>query len=397
MKVKIAGLFVLIFTLWQAVTAAADRDTSLVMGAERTQKVRSILMGKRVGVVANQTSLVAGTHLVDTLLAMGIEIRKVFAPEHGFRGEAGPGDAVSSGIDPRTELPVVSLYGNHKKPTRTDLADLDAVIFDIQDVGARFYTYISTLQYVMEACAEYHVKLVVLDRPNPHGQYIDGPVLDTLFRSFVGIAPIPVVHGLTVGEYAKMSRGEHWGNPKRKVKLRVVQMLNYDHQRRYDLPVRPSPNLPNMESIWLYPSLCLFEGTKVSVGRGTGLPFQMIGFPGLVPFDTSFCPQEIPGVIKDPPYENVECNGLNLIPAVDSLSRSGGMNLKWLLEMYAAYPRKEIFFTPFFDKLAGTDQLRKQIMEGLTEDQIRESWKPGLDRYNELRDKYLLYPDAGSR
>jgi uncharacterized protein YbbC (DUF1343 family) len=390
----LAKLFlILLLTGPFATVNAQDRDTTLVLGAERTQRIQMLLHGMRVGVIANHTSMVGNVHLVDTLLALGVEVRKVFAPEHGFRGEAGPGDVVGSGIDSKTGLPVVSLYGNHKKPTQTDLADIDVLVFDIQDVGARFYTYISTLQYAMQACAEYRKKMVVLDRPNPHGSYIDGPVLDTAFRSFVGMAPIPIVHGLTVGEYAKMVNGEKWNGKKNKCRLRVVRMINYDHSMRYVLPIKPSPNLPNQYAIDLYPSLCLFEGTRVSVGRGTTLPFQMIGFPGMEPHDTSFCPLEIPGVIKDPPYEEVECNGRDLRAVADSVRAMEVVNIKWLLELYASYPRQDMFFIPFFDKLAGTDKLRIHIRNGWTEEQIRGYWESPLASYRKLRKKYLLYPE----
>jgi uncharacterized protein YbbC (DUF1343 family) len=276
-------------------------NEKLLTGADQTGAYLRLLKGKKVGVVANQTSLVGSRHLVDLLIDSGITVSRVFAPEHGFRGEAGPGDHVNSGIDAKTGIALVSLYGSHKKPTKDDLEGIDVIIFDIQDVGARFYTYISTLHYVMESCAAFNIPVIVLDRPNPNGFYIDGPVLDTAFRSFVGIAPIPVVHGLTVGEYAKMAKGEKWISDAEKCTLLVVPMVGYTHKTLYNLPVRPSPNLPNMDAIYLYPSLCFFEGAKVSVGRGTDFPFQLMGFPGYKNGDFEFKPVEIAGVIKDPP------------------------------------------------------------------------------------------------
>lgn len=368
----------------------SEADTNqLVVGAARTSLYLPSLKGKKVGVVANQTSLVSGSHLVDMLLDSGIAQVKVFAPEHGFRGEAGPGDHVNSGVDAKTGAAIVSLYGSHKKPTSDDLKDLDVVVFDIQDVGARFYTYLSTLHYVLEACGENKLPVIVLDRPNPNGFYIDGPVLDTAFRSFVGMDPVPVVHGLTAGEYAKMAIGEGWLAGGVKCELKVIPVAGYTHRTKYELPVRPSPNLPNMNAIYLYPSLCFFEGTPVSVGRGTDYPFQLIGYPGYSKGDYKFTPKEMPGIIKDPPHEDKNCTGL-LLKSTPGVAE---IQLKWLLEMYVSYPDKSKFFTPFFDKLAGTDQLRKQIVSGMGEKEIRAGWNPALQQYKEKRKKYLLYAD----
>lgn len=368
----------------------AETDTNqLIVGAARTASYLPDLKGKHIGVVANQTSMVKGQHLVDMLLDSGVGSVKVFAPEHGFRGEAGPGDHVNSGVDAKTGARIISLYGSHKKPTSDDLKGLDIVVFDIQDVGARFYTYLSTLHYVLEACGENGVPVMVLDRPNPNGSYIDGPVLDTAFRSFVGMDPVPVVHGLTAGEYAKMAVGEGWLAGGVRCELKVVPVAGYTHKTKYELPVRPSPNLPNMNSIYLYPSLCFFEGTPVSVGRGTDYPFQLIGYPGYTEGDYKFTPREIRGVIKDPPHEDKECAG-KLLKATEAPSE---INLKWLIDMYQSYPDKAVFFTPFFDKLAGTDQLRKQIAAGVGEKEIRAGWKAGLQRFKEKRKKYLIYPD----
>lgn len=371
----------------------ASDSTSIITGAARLSEYLPLLKGKRVAVVANQTTQVGGVHLVDKLLASKIEVTQVFAPEHGFRGEAGPGDRVDSGKDPKTGIKIVSLYGSHKKPRPEDLKNTDLVIFDIQDVGARFYTYISTLHYVMEACAENNVSLILLDRPNPNGFYIDGPVLDTAYRSFVGIAPIPVVHGLTVGEYAMMANGEGWLKNSVKCKMSVIKMENYSHDKLYELPVRPSPNLPGMNSIYLYPSLCFFEGAAVSVGRGTPKPFEMIGFPGYKNGNIKFTPVEIPGIIKDPPYEGVECDGVDLSSYSGQMISSKQINIDWIIEMYNSYPDKEKFFNNFFDKLAGTDQLRKQIISGMSASEIRKSWQPGLEDFKNKRKKYLLYSE----
>jgi len=366
-------------------------STSIITGAEKLSEYLPLLKGKRIAVVANQTSMVGEVHLVDKLIAGKIDVQQAFAPEHGFRGEAGPGDKVDSGKDPLTGIKVISLYGSQKKPQPEDLKDIDIVVFDIQDVGARFYTYISTLHYVMEACAENNVLLLVLDRPNPNGFYVDGPVLDTAYRSFVGIAPIPVVHGLTVGEYAMMANGEGWLKNSVKCKMSVVKMNNYTHDKLYELPVRPSPNLPGMNSIYLYPSLCFFEGAAVSVGRGTSKPFEIIGFPGYKNGNIKFTPVELPGIIKDPPYEGIECDGIDLSSYSGQMISSKKINIEWLIEMYTAYPDKEKFFNNFFDKLAGTDQLRKQIVAGLSATEIRKSWQPLLDEYKKKREKYLLY------
>lgn len=374
-------------------TSSVTDSTKIITGAEKLSDYLPLLKGKRIGVVANQTSMVGEEHLVDKLIAAQMDVKQVFAPEHGFRGEAGPGDKVDSGKDPKTGIKVISLYGSRKKPLPEDLKDIDIVVFDIQDVGARFYTYISTLHYVMEACAENNVLLMVLDRPNPNGFYVDGPVLDTAFRSFVGIAPIPVVHGLTVGEYAMMANGEGWLKNSVKCKMHVVKMDRYTHDKLYELPVRPSPNLPVMNSIYLYPSLCFFEGAAVSVGRGTSKPFEMIGFPGYKNGNIKFTPVELSGIIKDPPYEGVECDGIDLSSVSDQMILSKQINIEWIIEMYKAYPDKEKFFNNFFDKLAGTDQLRKQIIGGMTAAEIRKSWQPGLDDYKSKRKKYLLYAE----
>lgn len=370
--------------------------TDITTGAARIPAYISLLQQKRVGVVANPTSMIQGVHLVDTLLRLGIDVRKVFAPEHGFRGDAGAGETILNGLDKATGLPVVSLYGKNKKPTAAMLQDLDILVFDIQDVGARFYTYLSTMHYVMEACAEEHKKLIVLDRPNPNGFYIDGPVLQKEFQSFVGMHPIPVVHGCTLGEMAQMIQGEGWLKGGVKCDLEVIACANYTHRMAYELPIRPSPNLPNMSSIYLYPSLCFFEGTTVSVGRGTDKPFQVVGYPANTTGQYTFVPKDIPHVAMNPPHEGVSCSGHDLSEFGEyHFVASRQLYLQWLMGLYQAASDKDKFFTEpaFFDKLAGTDQLRVQIQKGLSEAEIRQTWQSDLQRYKETRKKYLLYED----
>jgi len=369
-------------------------DTKIQTGASQTKLYLPLIRGKRVALVCNQTSLIRKTHLVDSLRSLKINIRKVFAPEHGFRGEAGAGEHIGNAIDLKTRIPVVSLYGNKLKPAQEDLADVDVVVFDIQDVGVRFYTYIATLQYVMEACAEKNIPCIVLDRPNPNGFYVDGPVLEKPFASFIGLNPIPIVYGLTIGEYAGMLNGEKWLAGQVTCSLKVIPLKGYDHTKFYKLPVRPSPNLPDMAAIYLYPSLCLFEGTAVSVGRGTDFPFQLVGYPGFREGTVSFTPKSIPGKVKNPPYEGVECQGINLKEFGEMFIRDyRGIYMFWLSSFYESYPEKEKFFTDFFKKLAGTDTLSRQIASGMSEEAIRHSWKPGLDAYKAIRKKYLLYKD----
>jgi uncharacterized protein YbbC (DUF1343 family) len=359
----------------------------LSVGAAQLSMYIPQLSGKRVGMVVNHTSLVGNTHLVDTLLSLNVGVKKIFAPEHGFRGEADAGEHVSSGIDKKTNLPLVSLYGSNKKPTPEQLADLDVVIFDIQDVGTRFYTYISTMHYVMEACAENNKKVIVLDRPNPHGHYFDGPVLAPAFKSFVGMHPIPVVHGLTVAELANMINGQKWLANGVQCDLTVVKNDNYTHHTPYILPVRPSPNLSSQQAVRLYPSLCLFEGTVVSVGRGTDYPFQLIGSPNPANGPFTFTPRSVPGA-KTPPYLNQQCYGLDL--REDTLSH---FSLKYVIDFYQKAANKDKYFNSFFDKLAGNDKLRTQIKSGMTEAQIRETWKEDLAAYKNLRKQYLLYAE----
>jgi len=364
----------------------------ILPGAYQTESYLSLIQSKNIGIVANQSSLIGKTHLVDSLLALDINIVKVFAPEHGFRGKAEAGAKIEDGKDSKTGLSIISLYGKNKKPKAEQLNELDMMIFDLQGVGARFYTYISTLKYVMEACGENNIQLIVLDRPNPHIHYIDGPVLEKEFQSFVGALPIPIVYGMSDGELAEMINGEKWIDSH--CDLTVIPIKNYTRNSVYELPVKPSPNLPNFQSIDLYPSLCLFEGTPVSIGRGTDFPFQVIGYPENKLGSFIFTPQAIPGVSEHPKFKNQICYGTNLQGLYNNLNeKPNQLNLSWIISYYQDYPEKENFFTPFFDKLAGTQNLRKQIESGWSEEQIRKSWQIDLNDFNEKRQKYLIYPN----
>ena len=372
-------------------TEGAWAKKAPVPGACLIESYKKLLEAKSIAIVANQTSMVGKTHLVDTLVSLGINIKVIFAPEHGFRDLSDAGETIANSRDPKTGVPVISLYGTHYKPTPADLAGIDIVIFDIQDVGVRFYTYISTLHYVMEACAENHVKCLILDRPNPNGFYYDGNILDTLHKSFVGMHPVPVVHGMTVGEYAGMINGEGWLKNKVKCDLVVIKCKNYTHKTYYELPIKPSPNLPNQNSVYLYPSLCFFEGTNISLGRGTTFPFQVYGSPLLPETAFSFTPESVPGA-KSPPLLGEKCYGIDLRNAInEGLVPSAKINLNWVIDAYRAFPDKSKFFIPYFDVLAGGPQLREQIQKGMTADQIRKTWKPGLAKFSKIREKYLLY------
>lgn len=371
-----------------AVTMEDPVSITPIMGAEQLDLLLPKLAGKRVGLVVNYTAVIGKTHLADTLKSRGVQVIKILAPEHGFRGTAAAGEYVKDGIDVKTGLPVISLYGKDRKPKPEHLADLDIVIFDIQDVGVRFFTYVGTLHYVMEACAENGKQLIVLDRPNPNASYIDGPVLKMEHQSFIGMHPVPVVHGLTVGEYAQMINGEGWLAEKRKCTLEIIALKNWNHSDSYSLPIKPSPNLPNDQAVRLYPSVCFFEGTTLSLGRGTQIPFQVLGHPDLKGMSFQFTPVTIEGMAKNPPQENKVCYGIDLTK-VDVPNR---INLSYLLDLYKAFPDKEKFFIPFFERLAGNTTLRQQIKDGLTEAQIRETWQKDLETYKLVRAKYLIYP-----
>jgi len=371
--------------------AAPAPAPALRMGADQAERYLPLLKGKRVGVVVNQTSLVGKAHLVDTLLAQGVQVKMIFAPEHGFRGEAADGATIKDARDTRSGLPVKSLYGATKKPTAEMLQDLDVLVFDIQDVGARFYTFISTMHYVMEAAAEQGKAVVVLDRPNPNGFYVDGPVREPAYKSFVGMDPLPIVHGLTVGELAQMINGEKWLAGGKQCQLTVVPVLGYTHATRYVLPVRPSPNLPNAHSVALYPTICLFEGTDVSVGRGTDSPFEVIGSPtqpNTRPY--KFTPRPNPGS-PTPPQNGKLCYGLDLHQV--NLDSPTGFTVRYLIDFYQQSTDKAHFFGKYFEELSGTASLRQQIIAGKSEVEIRKSWEPGLSQFKEMRKKYLLYPE----
>lgn len=374
-------------------STSISNDTAIVVGANRIPMYEDLLKGKRIGFVGNQTSVIfkekGYTHAIDSLLKRGIQITKVFSPEHGFRGEASAGELIQNGKDAQTGLPVISLYGAHKKPTPSDLANLDLLIFDIQDVGLRFYTYISTLHYVMEAAAENHIPLLVLDRPNPNGAYVDGPILEKEHQSFVGMHPIPILHGMTIGEYAQMINGEKWLENGVQVDLTVIEMENYTKQKSYSLPIKPSPNLPTDHAINLYASLCFFEGTDVNAGRGTTMPFEVFGSPFLDRqyYDFSYVPKSNAGA-KHPKHENETCYGMDLRKA----PMQNGINLAWLIDAYQHTSSKKDFFIPFFEKLSGTDLLRQQIIAGKNAAEIKATWQKDLEQYKEMRKPYLLYP-----
>ena len=374
-----------------AIAIPSYAQESLRVGAARVEIWKPLVQNQRVALVVNPTSMVDSVHLVDLMLAEGVQVQKVFAPEHGFRGEADAGAKIEDGTDPKTGLPIVSLYGRNKKPSPEMLADIDVVVFDIQDVGARFYTYISTMHYVMEACAEEGKRVIVLDRPNPNGDYVDGPVREPDMKSFVAMHPIPVVHGLTVGELATMINGEGWLTGEMVCDLVVVTLEGWDHSQPYTLPVAPSPNLPNQQSIRWYPSLCLLEGTPISVGRGTPWPFQVVGFPAHAFGEFSFRPVSIPGKATYPKHQNVQCYGLDLREQEAPRAFSLGI----ILEMYRKTPaeEKDAFFEEFFTTLAGTPELAEQIAANFSEEEIRWSWQEKLDAYKALRKQYLLYAD----
>lgn len=393
-KMKRWFLLSLVSVLFSCSSFAFEKKQKRVIpAAERMDVYLPVIKNKKIGLLVNQTARVGDQLLLDTLLKRGVNVVKVFVPEHGFRGNADAGAHVKSDTDPKTGLPVISLYGNQKKPSAQQLKDIDLVIYDLQDVGVRFYTYISSLQYMMEACAENNKELLILDRPNPNGHYVDGPVLEKSEKSFVGMQPIPVVYGMTAGEYAKMLVGEKWLQNPAKLNMQVVKCENYSHKTRYVLPVHPSPNLRNMASVYLYPSLCFFEGTVVSVGRGTEYPFQQWGHPAFKgKTDYFFIPQSVTGA-SNPPLKGRKCFGKLLASTPEEALKmtEGKLNLSWLIDAYRWYPEKEKFFNDFFEKLAGTRTLKKQIISGMSEEEIRKTWEEDIMKFKEIRKKYLVY------
>ncbi len=395
---KIVWLFFVLLVTQGPLSAQNRRPVltdyhKIVTGDEQTTAYFPLLKGKSVAVVANQSAIIGKTHLVDTLLASGIRVVRIFSPEHGFRGNKSAGAHINNGKDDETGLPIVSLYGKHRKPTVEDLRGVDVVLFDLQDVGTRFYTYISTLSLVMEACAENRVPVIVLDRPNPNGFYVDGPVLKPAFKSFVGMHPIPVVYGMTIGEYARMVNGEHWLKNGVTCDLTVIPMKKYRRNMIVKLPVKPSPNLPDWQAVYLYPSLCFLEGTVVSIGRGTDKPFQVFGYPGMKG-NYVFTPRSIPGASLHPKFEGKTCRGQDLTGYAENYRHNPPrIELKWLLEAYHELTAMGVkpFFRGSFDRLAGTDSLRIQIEKGYSEKQIRQSWQNDLRHFMQIRKKYLLY------
>jgi uncharacterized protein YbbC (DUF1343 family) len=380
-------------TTIQPTTSSVEATMSVITAAERIAVYHPLLQNKKVALVVNQTSIVRESHLVDTLLKLGVNISVIFAPEHGFRGKADAGEVINDTKDTKTGLPIISIYGKKKKPSAEDLKEVDIVVFDIQDVGVRFYTYISTLHYVMEACSEFKKPLLVLDRPNPNGYFIDGEILDPAYKSFVGMHEVPTVYGMTIGEYAKMINGEGWLPNKDICDLTVIECKNYTHDTFYELPVKPSPNLPNTRSILLYPSVCFFEGTTLSLGRGTEKQFQVIGHPSLKS-DFSFTPMPNEGA-KEPPLKGEKCYGSDLSNiTTGSIIKEKRINLSYLIDYHnkmKSANQKFFLDNNFIDKLAGSDKLRKQILAGKSEEEIRSTWKQGLEKFMQVRQKYLIY------
>ncbi|MGX1023268.1 exo-beta-N-acetylmuramidase NamZ family protein [Psychroflexus sp. MBR-150] len=392
-RFKNTVLFSLFLILACQAQDKSSNEQKLLTGADQTEKYVNDLRQKNIAIVANQTSVIKNnrdgyTHLVDSLLSLNINIKKVFAPEHGFRGQADAGEKVDDAIDAKTGLPIISLYASHKKPTETDLKGIDMLVFDIQDVGVRFYTYISTLHYVMEACAEQDIPLIVLDRPNPNRHYVDGPVLEKTHQSFVGMHPVPIVYGLTIGEYAQMINGEQWLKNQVKCELKIVPLKNYDTKKNYKLPIKPSPNLHSTLSINLYPSLCFFEGTNVNAGRGTSTPFQVFGSPFLdrEKYDFQYVPEPNLGS-KYPKHQGKICYGMDLT----SHQFLSEIHLVWLIEAYQNTSNQDDFFNSFFTKLAGTTQLQNQIEKGMSSIEIKATWQKDIDDFKKLKKQYHLY------
>lgn len=383
----------LIIIASQLLSFCGKLNPEIITGAERTEMYLPLLEGKKVALVANHTSRIKDNHLLDSLLALKIDVVKVFTPEHGFRGKADGGEYLYNYTDSLSGLPIVSLYGRNRKPKPKDFEGIDIVIFDIQDVGARFYTYISTMHNVMEGCAENDIEFIVLDRPNPNGFYVDGPILDLEYKSFIGMHPVPIVHGLTIAEYARMINGERWLNNGIQCRLTCIPCENYDHNTAYELPVKPSPNLQNLLSIYLYPSLCLFEGTIMSMGRGTDYPFQVLGHPEYQSDLFSFLPVSKEGA-SNPKYSGIECKGVDLRNIEYKFFwNKRRIILDWLIEAFHNMKEEEDFFNRRFTRLSGNAELQKQIESGKSPEEIYKTWESGLKEYKKIRNKYLLYKD----
>ena len=386
-------LFKSTFLFWLTMVSftSASCQKQITISAANVDAYIPLLKEKKVGIVAHQASVISSAkntiHLVDLLRKKNISIQKIFAPEHGFRGTADAGEKIENQIDSKTQLPIISLYGKNRKPSKEQLKGIEIMVFDLQDVGVRFYTYLSTLHNVMEACAENNIPLIVLDRPNPNTHYIDGPVLNLEHKSFVGMHPVPIVYGMTIGEYAQMINGEKWLANSIKCDLTIIPLKNYTHQTTYELTIRPSPNLPNKQSIALYPSLCLLEPTRVSIGRGTDLQFQVYGHPGFPKTDFSYVPKSNFGS-KNPKHKGQICYGENLT----TVNPPSKIELKWLMNAYSDFPEKDLFFLKGFERISGISNLKKQLIEGASEKTIRNSWTDGLNKFKKTRIKYLLYP-----
>jgi uncharacterized protein YbbC (DUF1343 family) len=402
---KLISIFIVLFISFlffnsRHICSAPEQKDQIMTGADQLDKYVPYLKGKRVAILANPTTIVGKTHLVDTLQSLGVNVVKVFGPEHGFRGRASAGVQVADETDPETGIPVISLYGKKNKPTKEDLSDVDILIYDLQDVGVRFYTNINALARLMEACHENDRELLILDRPNPNAYLIDGPILDMKFKSGIGMFPIPIAHGLTVAEFAQMANGEGWLTGKVKCKLKIIKVANYNHDMLYTLPVKPSPNLNTQQAVMLYPSTCLFEGTYLNHGRGTYFPFTVLGSPELKGiYKFSYTPVSIKGMAETPLHMDQVCYGIDLRKFdVNMLIKSKKINIQWMIELYNAYPHKEKFFDSKLSKemgtierLIGVESFRQQIIGGVSEEEIRKSWEPGLSAYKVMRKKYLLY------
>ena len=379
----------LMLVAWMAISGNVFGQSRILTASEQIEEYLPIIRGKKIGMVVNQTSLVGNTHLVDTLVSLGIDIKRIFAPEHGFRGDIDRGAKVRNTRDKNSGAPIVSLYGKNYKPTSRQVQDLDYMIYDIQDVGVRCFTYTSTLHYVMEACAENNVKLLIFDRPNPNGHYVDGPVMEKEFQSYVGKHPIPLVYGMTIGELGTMINGERWLKGGVKCDMEVITLKEYTHQSTYELPIRPSPNLPDKQSVALYPTLVWFEGTPVSVGRGTFEPFQVVGYPDPKYGAFSFIPKSIEGMQNNPVHEGLKCYGLDL----RAITPPNRIELEYLVKFYSLAGSPKDYFSPIFNLLVGTDEVKEMIEAGKTAEEIRSSWQPELDNFKLLRSNYLLYPE----